>query len=196
MSLLEISKKRQQTAHKIMSNLNLVPILSEVGDVHLVGSVVHGTVLKLDIDFHIELNKKYTAKEAVKYVRKHLTDSHIHDITTSVYKHLNGIVMECMYASRGDWSIDMFLCEGDLKSKRHESWIAKLMTTPKLKNILKLKAHYLRKKMLRMGMSYWIYEAVLKYGIKTHKDFEKHLFEQRQLTMDYFKKKSIRKNVI
>lgn len=194
MNLIEISKKRQKTAHEIIKKLDLIRILSEVGKAYLVGSIALGTVWKRDIDFHIHL-KKYTAREAVNYVKEKLSKKKILNLKVRSYPHLKGWVMGFEYKEKRIWEIDLFFSRVKPDSAFHYKWIKPLLTKEKLKIILKLKNYYLKRKLLRMGMSYQIYEAVLKNKVKTTKEFEDFL-KTKNLDLEYFRKKQGKKEKV
>ncbi len=192
MNLIEISEKRRRIAFEIIKRLDLENILKETGKAYLVGSVSLGTVVKRDIDFHVHLYKAVTPKQAVKYVKGELSEKNAENIKVRSYEHLSGLVMGFDYNRKGKWAVDLFFCTEKPDSADHDRWIKPLLTKEKRRIILELKNYYLKRKLLRMGMSYNIYEGVLKNNVSNPKEFESFLLKNN-LSLDYFRKRQGKK---
>jgi hypothetical protein len=191
MDLLKISEKRRKIAFEIIKRLELEEILRETGQPYLVGSVSLNTVIKRDIDFHIHLDKEVSPKKAVDYVKEKLSKK-VKNIKIKSYEHLSGLVMGFDYSYMGKWAIDLFFCTEKPDSAEHDRWIKPLLTEEKRRVIIQLKYYYLKRKLLRMGMSYNIYEGVLKNKVDTPEKFETFL-EGKGLSLDYFRKRQGKK---
>ncbi len=169
----------QEEGELIVANLRLPETLNQFGEAHLVGNIALHTTVKPDIDFVIYcepteweaivsgLKTAFSATGHDKYEERELKQSGKYLIT---FEHQEG---------SNPWSIDITL------TQKGESYLTdsyqfyldyKEKFTPEIvRIILPLKEYFLKKRMLRNSMSYYIYRAVIDEDATTVTDIYDYL---------------------
>jgi len=196
MDLIFQQDNLQKQANKILSELNLVEILSEIGEVKIVGSLALGLMVwpDIDIDVCLEEIKNEGYFKVVQYLfiqpnikklvisddRNLSEDLKIRGIPQSIYL---GVIYKI---DEQEWKIDIRFVLSLLD--RAEEYIK--VTLPKLtavnkeiildiKNQLFLHPEYLNKKLSSVD----IYNAVLDQGIKNITEFKEYLYKKSGINL-------------
>lgn len=181
------AKKLQKEAKYILDFLGLIKILKEISEPKVVGSAVNGLMVAKDIDIHACV-KEYDVQKVVSILPRLALLPTIQKVQFNNYRELRRDYRKdrvnfphAYYIGLrslqpfGEWKIDIwFAKEGDVDE----------FDDPRLQNlldeqreaILKLKeAWYVKDGYRDDVVSVDFYKAVLDFGARTEKDFERYL---------------------
>lgn len=177
MDILDLARRNQQKARKIIEDTKIIPIWESIGArVNLVGSLSTGLLMKhLDIDFHIYTSQfslcdsfqamvKFTEnKSFMKMEHKNLLDTEEACVEWHAWYR---------DADNALWQIDMiYILEGSRYDGYFEKFAERLsavLTDETRYAILKLKYDTPESEKI-MGIEY--YKAVIRDGIRSYEDF-------------------------
>ena len=170
---MNTQKELAHEAESIQNRLQLIRLLRNYGEAHVVGSVALELLVKLDLDIHV-LVQGFTLNGAMNNITNELLDKpEIREVRISDYRP-KGIkigVDECPGPS-GNWTIDIWLTtDQSTVAFEHTKRLLSELTPEDRDTILSLKRHYYERGRLRDGISSVIYEAVLG-GVKNVNEFE------------------------
>jgi len=189
--LIANAEKLGSEAKKVVADLGLLELFSEVADPQLVGSVVYGLMYNRDIDIHAyvaeyDINKvaallpRLAIKKSVQKVQFSNFREHRRDQfrKQSTLPHAYYVGMRTVQPS-GEWKIDVwFARQEDVEEYTHPQ-LTKLSHEQR-GTILSLKEAWSTGSSYRDEvMSVDIYRAVLESGIRTAEQFEQYVRESR-----------------
>ncbi len=194
--LLKQQDLLQREAHKILTKLDLIKIISEFGKARIIGSLDLGLMVWRDID--IEVMVKNSSKEDLaKIVEKLSLETSCRVDFTILYNDLlikpnqpKGTYLGIKYydhlpieeqSSKSEkiWKIDIwFLTEENIRGSINTDRIKAGLTDENKMMILKVKNDFIHHPDYRkLSFSLDIYNCVLEKGVKNSEDFKKYLKE-------------------
>jgi len=170
-----LSSGLQQEATGIIEELGLLRTSQSYGRAEVVGSVALDLIVKLDIDIHLLVDDADLVGVVNRIYPELLEHGTVSEVRISDYR-LQGIKIgiDRVPAKSGIWSIDLWVT--DQIEETAFSYVQEMhdsLNSFHREAILRLKHHYHDQGRLRDGMSYKIYQAVMKEGVKTVEEFEK-----------------------
>jgi len=165
----------KEEATGIIEELGLLRSLRSFGRAEVVGSVALGLIGKLDIDIPLLVDDADLVGVVNRIYPKLLEHGLVSEVRISDYRPQGvKIGINRVPAKSGIWSIDLWVT--DKLEETAFSYVQEMLnslTGNHREIILELKRHYHDQRRLRDGMSYRIYQAVTKKGVKTIEEFEK-----------------------
>ena len=174
-----ISEENQQSAHKIIENLRIIPLWQEIGaEVNLVGSMKTGLLVKhRDIDFHV-YTKEVSLAESFSVILKL---SKMQGVRRFSFKNLLDTDEQCLewhltYTddTGNDWKIDIIHMP---KGSRYDGYFEKfaerilaVMTEEERDTILRLKYETPEDEKIA-GVEY--YRAVIEGKVRTFEELSR-----------------------
>lgn len=176
-SIFEISKKNQETAWKIIEDIDIINLWQSFGArINLVGSLKMGLMAKhKDIDFHI-YSKNISIEKTSEILNKLSEHPRVKNISIKDLIETEEHCIEC-HAGYIDfegkkWQIDMIHIEEGSKYDGYfenvADRISKVLTTETKETILRLKFET-PENIKISGIEY--YKAVIKDGIRNYSEF-------------------------
>lgn len=163
----------KQEAEKIVKNLCLLEILSELGEAKVVGSIALDLMVKPDIDIHVLLKENLTLEDATRIACEELADFNKVRCIPQKYDNSIKIGIEDYRGENFTWSIDLWLTKNPSTTGfKLTNYLNKNLTDEQRQIIIELKTHFYKQGRLRDGLSAKIYQAVIEQAIKTPTDFE------------------------
>ena len=181
---LEKQSILQKQATEVLSNLDLVNVLSKYGEVKLVGSVALGLMTWPDIDIDLKSASEINDKdyfEIIKYIfgQKNVKQLRLIDNRSSFEKNRPKSMYVGIIYDLGDieWKIDVrYLSSVDAWAEDDLKQIKSKLTEDKTKKILEIKTAFHNHPKYRKEFSgYDIYNAVLDKNISTPTEFVDYL---------------------
>lgn len=192
--LIKQNEQLQKEGEEVLASLQLLRLLKEIGEVHLVGSFPLGLMVWRDIDIEVMAATAVGAPVAV--ITKLLSLQYRRfDFTVLDNRNLkpglpNGVYLGIKYygyaetveqyrsAKEKVWKIDIwFLASGDIRSGKDQlAWLKKSLTPEKREQILEIKAKVYTNPAYRHAYhSVDIYKAVLEEGVTDVDGFRQYL---------------------
>ena len=181
---LEKQSILQKQATDVLSNLDLVNILSKYGEVKLVGSVALGLMTWPDIDIDLKSDSEINDKdyfEIMKHIfgQKNVKQLMLIDNRSSFEKNRPKSMYIGIIYNLDDvkWKIDVrYLNSADAWAEDDLKQIKSKLTEDKIKKILEIKTAFHNHPKYRKEFSgYDIYNAVLDKNISTPQEFSNYL---------------------
>jgi len=161
-------------AEKILTELDLLTRLNQLGFAELVGSVALDLIVKPDLDIHLLIDAEDLIP-TVHAVSDYLLDQpKVREVRITDWRSEGGIKIgvDAYPAPSGNWSIDIWIT-----NDRHttafdfvQQMNAELTDEQRL-TVMKIKQHFFQLGELKDGLSLKIYQAVVERGIRTVKEF-------------------------
>jgi len=169
-------------AEGIIQELRLLDLLSQHGEVRVVGSVALDLIVKLDIDIHVLIAEETGLLNAVDPTYHQLLDfQQVREVRITDYRNQNAVKIgiDVYPGASGDWSIDIWITDKVEETAFEYVENLKRAIRPEHRDaILCIKGYYDRRGQLRDGISVLIYEAVVDNDVRTVEEFKQFLSRQ------------------
>lgn len=189
-SISELAAKAnqlQRQARLILDKLGLIKTLQEISKPKIVGSAANGLMIIKDIDIHAYV-KEYEVEKILNLLPKLALLPTIRKVQFNNYREFRKdyrpdrvgfprgyYIGLCSVQGSDEWKIDVWFIKEDEDRSFNDSRLQNLSDEQR-ETILKLKNLWLTKDGYRDGvLSVDFYKAVLDFGVKTKKDFERYL---------------------
>ena len=173
-------------AKGIIQELRLLDLLSQHGEVRVVGSVALDLIVKLDIDIHVLIPEKTGLLNAVDPIYHQLLDcQQVREVRITDYRKQNAIKIgiDVYSGASGDWSIDIWITDKVEETAFEYVENLKRAIRPVHRDaILCIKGYYDRRGQIRDGISVLIYEAVIDNDVRTVEEFKQFLSRRGKAT--------------
>ncbi|MCC2500022.1 hypothetical protein [Bacillus paranthracis] len=181
-TIFRIQNELQIEAIGIVEELGILEMLSNFGEVRIVGSVAHKLIVKKDIDIHI-----LTSQDLLKitflvldFLRNKDKSFEISYEDFRNQKSSMFIGLKNYPGVKYDWYVDIWITDKrEYTGFAQVEYFKKILTEQQRKIILQIKEYYDELDMLNDGFSSIIYEAVLNGNVTDRIQFEKYLQEKR-----------------
>ncbi len=167
----------QEQAEKLIIDLNLVEILSEFGEAHIVGNVAFGTTVKPDIDIQLYAPGHY--EEVARGVTEKLQEIGLTEICERRLKRSKKyLITGILHHNDVEWALDVTMTQPDKRYIRdsYQFYLdyAPKMTDKKRELILEFKKYFADTKVTGDNSAFYIYTAVLDDNLETAEEIEKY----------------------
>lgn len=175
----------QQQAEEIIKELDLLALLNDYGEAHLVGNVALNTTVKPDIDVQIyapvttwqanaqKIIDRFAKLKITDYAQRFLTQSHKYLLSFSVNRFGKSWTIDITFVEKGNLPYLRDAYKFYLENKDR-------LTDESRALIREFKQAYLEENMLHNSVSYYIYQGVLEKGITNLADMRKYVDESKR----------------
>lgn len=160
-------------AKQIITDLDLVAILSHYGETRLVGSVALEMVVKRDIDLHVLLETD-DIKEAADKICTELKENHgVEEINVYYDRSKVGVKLTIhdYPGQTGNWMIEIWITDWiENTDFAFTELLQRTLTHEQRETIMRIKEDFYYQGFLKDELRSLIYKAVLEDGVKTSQE--------------------------